>query len=226
MARLSQNATLPGAQRKRTVNSGRTMCSHRNSSTHLALARRQCRRLTSETTGSRTARARRFPGARARSDARSPACACASAPGTPASRPRPPAARSGARHASRRRTACMAGRERVIGRGQVGELGVAAVGRHDLAAQDGRRRRIDRRGDVGVPARPGAEQDVTATGHWSPVTLFRLSVISSAIAAMAMAIAFGRTSSMGSPPMIRCMQSVRARSAAAAAARRAVSTPT
>ena len=45
-------------------------------------------------------------------------------------------------------------RQRVIGRDQVGELGVAAVGRHDLAAQDRRSRRIDRRGDVGVPAGP------------------------------------------------------------------------
>ena len=49
-------------------------------------------------------------------------------------------------------------RQRVVSRDQVGELGVAAVGRHNVATQDRRRGWIDRGGDVGVPARPRAEQ--------------------------------------------------------------------
>ena len=42
--------------------------------------------------------------------------------------------------------------EAPIDRGDVDELGVAAVGRYGLGAQDRVRRRVDQRGDVGVPA--------------------------------------------------------------------------
>ena len=72
--------------------------------------------------------------------------------GSPRWRSRRPAVRSGAPHAARRRAGAAAPTALVGGDG-VGPLGVSAVGRDHLGAQDRRGRRIDRRGHVGVPVR-------------------------------------------------------------------------